>query len=88
MLNFSVARSLPGGDKALPFVIVADDAFPLKTYLIMSYTHRQLTIKQQNFNYQLSPARRVVGNAFEILASKFRLFLTTINLSPDNIENL
>ena len=35
-LNIAAARILPGGDEALPFVVVADDAFPLKRYLIKS----------------------------------------------------
>ena len=87
-LNIPAARCLPGGDEALPFVVVADDAFPLKSYLIKPYPHRHLTIEQKNFNYQLSRARRVVENAFGILASRFRLFLTTINLSPDNVEKV
>ena len=69
-------------------MVVADDAFPLKSYLIKLYPHRHLTIEQKNFNYQLSRARRVVENAFGILASRFRLFLTTINLPPDNVEQV
>ena len=28
-LNIAAVKSLLGGDKALPFVVVADDAFPL-----------------------------------------------------------
>ena len=56
-LNIPAARCLPGGDEALPFVVVADDAFPLKSYLIKTYHHRHLTIEQQSFNYQLSRAR-------------------------------
>ena len=68
------ARCLLGGDEALPFVVVADDAFPIKSYMIKRYPHRHLTIEQQNFNYQLSCATRVVENAFGILASRFQLF--------------
>ena len=33
-LNIPAARCLTGGDEALPLVVVADDAFPLKSYLI------------------------------------------------------
>ena len=75
-LNISATRSLLGNNEALPFVVVADDAFPLKSYLIKPYPRRHLTVEQQNFNYQLSRARRVVENGFRILASRFRLFLT------------
>ena len=69
-------------------MVVADDTFPLKSYLIKPYPHRRLTIEQQNFNYHLSRAMRVVENVFGILTSRFQLFLTTINLSPDNVEKV
>ena len=36
-LNIPAARCLPGGDEALTFVVVADDYFPLKSYLIKPY---------------------------------------------------
>ena len=85
-VNVPPPRNLPRGHDPLPFVVVADDAFPLKSYLVKPYPHRNLTNEQQKFNYQLSRARRVVENAFGVLACRFRLFLTTINLSPDNAE--
>ena len=87
-LSISATRSLPVSDEALPFVVAADDAFPLKIYLIKLYPHRHLIIEQQNFNYQLSRIRRPVKNAFGILASRFRLFFKTIILSPDNTEKV
>ena len=30
-LNIAAAKSLPGGDEALPFLVVAGDNFPLKS---------------------------------------------------------
>lgn len=57
-LNIPAARSLPGGDEALSFVVVAcDDAFPLKDYLIKPCPYSHLTTEQQNFNHQLSRTR-------------------------------
>ena len=56
-LNIPAARSLPGGDEALLFAVVADDAFPLKGYLIKPCPYRHLTTEQQNFNHQLSRTR-------------------------------
>lgn len=75
---------LPAG-----FVIVGDDAFPLKKYLMKPYhkpRHTSLSIPEQVFNYRLSRARRISENAFGILVSRFRVFerclavkLSTVN---------
>ena len=52
-LNIPAARSLPGGNEALSFAVVAGDAFPLKGYLIKPYPYRHPTptgtyLQQQN----------------------------------------
>ena len=69
-----------------PFVLVADDAFPLKDYILKPYSQRGLTQERRIFNYRLSRARRVVENAFGILANRFRIFMTPISLNPDKVE--
>ena len=47
------------GEYPLPFVIVADDAFPLKTNLLKPYAFRGLTRENRIFNYRLSRVRRI-----------------------------
>jgi hypothetical protein len=36
------------------------------------------------FNYRLSRARRIVGNAFGLIASVFRIFRKTIEIKADS----
>lgn len=74
--------------RELHYVIVADDAFPLSNHIIKPYAMRNLTKEQRVFTYRLSRACRVVENAFGILASRFRIFLTPISLSPENTEKV
>ena len=84
-------------DKQLPrtsclarLVIVGDEAFPLKTYLLKPYPGSQS--KGDNlksiFNYMLSRSRRVVENAFGILSQKFRIYQRTLQSLSDNGDNI
>lgn len=77
---------LPNSGLISPYVLVADDAFALKQYIMKPYASRHLTLNQRIFNYRLSRARRVVENAFGILCSRFRVFGRAIALSPDKVE--
>ena len=79
---------LPGEDQPTPFFIVGDNAFPMRKFLQKPYSQRRPTPKMKNFNYRLSRARRVVEKAFGILAQRFRLFLTSINVRPLTVEKL
>jgi hypothetical protein len=65
----------------LPYVIVGDAAFPLKTYLLKPFSYTTEDKCQTIFNYRLSRARRTVENAFGILANRFRVLLSPIQLS-------
>ncbi|TDH01504.1 hypothetical protein EPR50_G00181260 [Perca flavescens] len=78
--NIPAPAPLPGSDQLAPYCIVADKAFPLTDYLLKPYVNRRLTVEQRIFNYRLSRARTVVENAFGIMANRFRVLLTTINI--------
>lgn len=70
-------------------VILGDEAFPLKPYLMKPYPRRnQLTLAQKVFNYRHCRARRVVENAFGIMSSRFRVFRSPISLAPQTVGKL
>ncbi|XP_055377140.1 uncharacterized protein LOC129609233 [Condylostylus longicornis] len=70
----------------VPFVFIGDDAFGLEENLMKPYKFSKTSREERIFNYRLSRARRVVENAFGILASRFRVLLTTINLNVENVD--
>ncbi len=72
------------GNDYLPHVIVADDAFPLKPYIMKPYSSKNLTIEKRIFNYRLSRARRTVENAFGLLTSIWRVYQKPIQLTKTN----
>ena len=88
LLGIPTPRSPNGCETVLPYVIVADDAFPLKNNLMKPYPFRGLSREKRIFNYRLSRARRIVENAFGILANRFRVFLSPMQLAPENVEKI
>jgi len=76
---------LPHDDKLMPYFISADDAFALKTWLMKPFALRHLTDTERIFNYRLSRARRIVENAFGILAHRFQCLLTTMKQKPSTV---
>jgi len=87
-LQLPADAQLPNSKLTSPHVIVADDAFALKKYIMKPYANRNLTTEQRIYNYRLSRARRVVENAFGIMCSRFRIFSKPVALSPDKIERI
>lgn len=47
-----------------------------------------ITQDRKEYNYRVSRARRIVENAFGILASRFRIFHTEIDIEPKKIESV
>jgi hypothetical protein len=79
---------LPGDDKPMPYFMVGDDAFALKTWMMKPHATRHLTKEQRIFNYRLSRARRIVENSFGILANRFQCLLGTMQLPPETATSV
>eukprot|EP00794_Sanderia_malayensis_P010419 gene10419-11510_t len=75
-------------DCEVHYHIIGDDAFPLSKNMMKPYPHRNLERLRRIFNYRLSRARRVVENAFGILAHRWRVFLTPMNMCPDKVTDI
>ncbi|XP_024082199.1 protein ALP1-like [Cimex lectularius] len=87
-LNIPSGKYLPNTTTVAPYVIVADEAFPLKTYLLRPYPGRQSAedTGKTSFNNKLSLARRLVENAFGILTQRFRIYCRRIKMAPENVD--
>ena len=88
-LNIPNKTALPGRNMPVPYTILADDAFPLKEYLMKPYSRNDLfDISKRIFNYRLSRARRTVENAFGILSNRFRILQKPIHLCPEKVDKI
>lgn len=88
-LNVPGPKELPGMRVRVPHVIVGDEAFPLKTYLMRPYPAVQLDDPLKKvYCYRHNRARRVSENAFGILCQKFRIYYRKICLSPEHVDNV
>lgn len=79
---------MPSED-GLPYVLVGDEAFPLSNYLMRPYPRRdQLDLRRKVFNYRLSRARRIIENAFGLLAAKWRVFRKPILARESTVRKI
>jgi hypothetical protein len=78
-------EALPGWTIPVPYTLVAEDAFPLTRYTMKPYaTDLNKGSPKRVFNYRLLRARRIVENAFGLLASVFRIFRKPIEIKVES----
>ena len=75
----------------VPYCIVTDEAFPLTPTIMRPFprTGRQrLQDDERIFNYRLSRARRIVENAFGIVAQRWLVFSRRLPLMPEDVDRV
>ena len=87
-IGFPDPATITQGGPDVPYFILEDDAFTLKTWLMKPYGRRMLTREERIANYRISRGRRVVENSFGILVSRFRVMRTTIELPPATVREV
>ncbi len=75
-------------DRPIPFFIIDDDAFPLRTWLMKPFSHRNMEMDEHIFNNHLSRARRVSENAFGIMTNCWRCLLNPQEQNPKIVESI
>ena len=89
-LHFPVDAPLPGADDLgpVPYVVIGDEAFPLQEHLMRPFPGRGCPQDQQIYNYRLSRARRIVENAFGILAARWRVYHSKMTVRPQWVNDI
>ena len=85
-IGFPRPDPLPNDTQDVPYYFIGDDAFALRETKMKPYGLRGLDDNHRIFNYRLSRARRVVENAFGILANRFQVMLGTMQHLPENVK--
>lgn len=88
--NYSLAippdEPLYEGGCDVPYVILGDEAFPMKRYLMRPFPRdRVFSLQERIYNYRHCRARRIVENAFGILAQRWRIYFRPLSGDFDSI---
>ena len=87
-LGFPKPQKIPGSDRVAPFVLLGDDTFGLKRYLIKLFPQRGLTYEKRVYNYHHRRARRISESLFGIISNRWHVLRAPILLPPESVKNV
>lgn len=82
-INLPPPRPITNNNRPSPYFMLADDVFPIRTYLMKPYMRCDMTDAELITNYRILRGRMVAENAFGILASRWQALLTTLQQNPE-----
>lgn len=96
MLDISILRltlehtapKAPNTNIIVPFMLVAEEAFPLMHYIMRTYSVKNLSFEQRTFNYYPSRACRTVENSFGKIVAIRQVLKQTICAKEENIDGV
>jgi len=87
--SFPHPKQIPGTTTKLPYVMLGDQGYPLKDYLMRPYSTDNAAVCREIevYNYRHSRARRTVECAFGLLVSKWRCLKTELQVYLSTLTN-
>ena len=87
-IAFPAPVAIPEEEFVLPYYLLGDEAFALRTWLMKPYSRRNMDHGQRICNYRISRGRRIVENVFGITAQKFQCLHSTMRQHPDIVTKI
>jgi Plant transposon protein. len=87
-LNFPPESPLPGRDRHVPYVFIADGAFALHNKHVLKPFpgDHDIGTAERTFNTKLASSRVIVENVFGVLTSVYRIFKKPIAIDVKNVK--
>ena len=79
---------MPHSQVEVPFVILAENAYPLHAYIIKLYKRKELTEIKRRFNDRLPRAIKTAECEFGITYAKWRILSKSIETSVNLAEKI
>lgn len=87
-LNIPEDECLPNTPIRMPFVFIADEAYPLQYNLLKPYTREALDPSRLYFNQRLSRVRKTIECSFGVLYSKWRILSKAIETDEKLVDTI